>query len=1251
MREYFRRVIRLLDKKKRAWKSITISLAAAVVFVTTYMLILPAITVERDTAHEVGLILGEPEGAAVEADAQETGADQPAPVQQETAQSEQEPEAAVEYSAGTLRASGAGYEVTVRYGKDACISPNAALQVKELTPDTVAYDIKLAKAEATVVQQTNMHVQKARLLDITILDGERVIEPSNDVDVQITLFDEDMAAKKNLEVLHDHENKNVRMVDDLTVDTTEEKAVLRFATDSFSTYIVVATEKTQTVYVGSTVYMAGNSGEGTNHRWTTSNAAVVSLTNPTDGTTMTANVNSEGTATVTHTYQRKMYTFQDKRYELVNCEEYFYLEAVPVGGPGANPAQLLDLSAYLKTGSAANEWQVVDERYSGNNPANKNVPAVYAETDTSGTTPLSGRDYGSNEPIIRLQKNVIPTGTENEFYVYLSVDKPMSLAELFSDATFAISTNASFQNNVGDVYDGLQGNPSVMEDSAAAGVAHKVIYRVWDNVDAQGNGSNNDGSRVPLSTFEANKYGSTPQASNGCLMLRVPIDDSFKRNGGDGTSHWYTGQPKFQCTGEWAEYGWLVLAGKASLKVVNSQIVVDIAKGSILSNFDTHLTSLYDDVIDKMGDNIEFLGVEKCDGGWTFKEGTLTWSPVENQAVRASEKVWPSQQNWYHNDIQMVYKIRLNVTDEKSCAETLSSPQASKAAGDFFPTNDHANITYVRANKVVKADDGSLTYDDKDAKTYWSRFRVPSVRGLLYDVRIDKFDKLEPTKPIAGTTFEIYSTQDTNAAPVGVGVTAADGRLEFTQISYNFNTNGVYWIKETIPGDGYLPTTAVFPITLSYTLDKNSLQQDAAPYADNMVGILPYDHAAKFLNVPICVEIKKIDKDTQNPLSGVAFKLTLTEKLGDKTYVPDPTKDVFTGTTDGNGIIRWERVTPGTYTLEETKAPAGYAKLVSTTITVDGLGNVTVGNGDANITVDGKDTVNGVDYAVIKAADSPIHIAIKKVDPLGNPVTTKNVSFLFDGTKDFTGTTDGEGMIYWDYVPIDAYTLKETAHPTDYKSIPDCAVTINDDGSVTIGTGSSNVSLINDITVNGKTYHVIQVVNKYAYLDVIPRKADIDGSHYLANASFEIRRNDPMTGDLIGTYTTDSAGYFVSGEPHTIRLSHVPDGIYYITETVAPVGYTLPAGPWKMVVTEDGICVYSYNPDGEDHYAVATFTGTATNNVVEFALNDSAAKTLPKTGGMGTGLYTTWGISMLIAAGAMYCFTAKRRKAGGDTAR
>ena len=94
----------LATKKARV---LLVSLAAAVVFITTYLLILPALTLEKEEAEKQG-------GISVETEA---------------------------YEAGEISYEGKGFNVQASYEESAKLPQSTELTVKEITKKSDQYDM------------------------------------------------------------------------------------------------------------------------------------------------------------------------------------------------------------------------------------------------------------------------------------------------------------------------------------------------------------------------------------------------------------------------------------------------------------------------------------------------------------------------------------------------------------------------------------------------------------------------------------------------------------------------------------------------------------------------------------------------------------------------------------------------------------------------------------------------------------------------------------------------------------------------------------------------------------------------------------------------------------------------------------------------------------------------------------------------------------------------------------------------------
>ena len=262
----------LKNKRRiRQWRRVVTALAAVIVFCTTYALILPAISVEKNNTEKVsGLYVDDAEevtgnaeeltGNAEEVtrDAEDvTGeldyeTDETAPVIEEEPEIEFEPEPEYTYvgEADTVELSGGEESCQVRVTCEAAtgIPESASLNVREIVPDSDAaeagelteYDAYLGSASETLGCDAGSF-SYVRFFDISIVDeyGQE-IEPitGTTVDVRIALMDM-VDDSENLSVIHFANESNTGDVLETIVASSEESQIIEFQTDGFSVYALV----------------------------------------------------------------------------------------------------------------------------------------------------------------------------------------------------------------------------------------------------------------------------------------------------------------------------------------------------------------------------------------------------------------------------------------------------------------------------------------------------------------------------------------------------------------------------------------------------------------------------------------------------------------------------------------------------------------------------------------------------------------------------------------------------------------------------------------------------------------------------------------------------------------------------------------------------------------------------------------------------------------------------------------------------
>ena len=209
------------------------------------------------------------------------------------------------------------------------------------------------------------------------------------------------------------------------------------------------------------------------------------------------------------------------------------------------------------------------------------------------------------------------------------------------------------------------------------------------------------------------------------------------------------------------------------------------------------------------------------------------------------------------------------------------------------------------------------------------------------------------------------------------------------------------------------------------------------------------------------------------------------------------------------------------------------------------------------------------------------------------------------------------------------YYIKETKAPAGYVTNGTIyAATIAADGTV---------SMIGDGSVDKMT--IVKNTAIETELTFYKKSKTKNGTEIsLDGALFEIKRQEGREYKLAIDITgVDSSNGRFTIPADGIKLTHIPDGSYKLTEITAPAGYNLLTQEIYFTITNGQLV-----EDGE-----------IVKNVVEFhsadktvTIYNTAGIQLPETGGMGTLMTTMSGMAlMLIALG--YLILVKRREKGG----
>ncbi|MDM5374094.1 SpaA isopeptide-forming pilin-related protein [Bacillus bombysepticus] len=308
------------------------------------------------------------------------------------------------------------------------------------------------------------------------------------------------------------------------------------------------------------------------------------------------------------------------------------------------------------------------------------------------------------------------------------------------------------------------------------------------------------------------------------------------------------------------------------------------------------------------------------------------------------------------------------VTDDKGEALSKQLPVGSYTLKEVeapkgYELSSSSVSVDVEANKVVTVDVVNKKIPEK-------------VTGQFEIVKVDAEDK---TKVLSDAEFEVYK----DGKKVDTLRTDKTGKVVSQKLE-----PGKYTLKETKAPQGY----KLLKEEIEVVVEANKVVEVQVENAKELGSL----------------QVIKKDSESGKVLAGAEFKLK-----NEAGQVVGEAK-----TTNKDGVVKFENLVPGKYTLEETKAPEGY-KALEVTVEVNVVANAVVKQEVMNEKV--KEEITG-------------QLEITKVDANNTNKTLAGAVFEIwkDGTKIDTLTTNKSGKATSKKLEPGDYTLKEIQAPEGY---------------------------------------------------------------------------------------------------------------------------------------------------------------------------------------------------------------------------
>ena len=298
-------------------------------------------------------------------------------------------------------------------------------------------------------------------------------------------------------------------------------------------------------------------------------------------------------------------------------------------------------------------------------------------------------------------------------------------------------------------------------------------------------------------------------------------------------------------------------------------------------------------------------------------------------------------------------------------------------------------------------------------------------------------------------------------------------------------TPGTYTFREVLAPDGY----ALSESEMRFTVDEYG----------NVTGdtVIRDDYT--------CVSLRKQNEDGL-PLAGVEFAL-----------LKEDGSTLMTAVSNELGLVTFEKIPYGNYTIVETAPPTGYLK----------------SDASIQLTVDGS-FVNPTE-PIAMVENCPNKIILKKVDTEGNPLAGAAFALLnVYGEQVMTAVSDADGIAHFVKIPYGQYTLSETQAPDGFSLMEDIPLTV--DGSWT----------------EPVEYTCVDIPNHYEFIKVDNRRNPLAGVKFVLE-------------DAEGNCLRD----LISGDDGIVHVTDLSPGTYIIRETETLEGFNKSDETNELVIDEN----------------------------------------------------------------------------------
>lgn len=376
---------------------------------------------------------------------------------------------------------------------------------------------------------------------------------------------------------------------------------------------------------------------------------------------------------------------------------------------------------------------------------------------------------------------------------------------------------------------------------------------------------------------------------------------------------------------------------------------------------------------------------------------------------------------------------------------------------------------------------------------------------------------------------------------------------------------------------------------------------------------------------PFTLNLTKTDTKSKQ-LSGAEFELV--NAKGEQIK--------FEYANDAKTKLKFSGLTPGEYTLTETKAPADHKLLTDPLkFTITEAGKVEFENEpkDVKVELTTGDDQNTLDFRIENTPLKTGSVSVKKYATNGEPLADAKFKLIRytdawqtqDGSFEKTITANSENVL--DGLKSGYYGLQEISAPNGYQ-LDESVIKFkwedekwfDENGKEITAAKTEKLDQLYLDQANAEKL-IISRANRLKDTDLTIKKVNALTQKTLAGAEFELTDETGQRYDI----TTTEDGIFT--------VTNLRPGAYVLKEVKAPAGYVKLSDEIEFTITEDG----KLNGKGKIEL---TTTG---HNLIELKVNNFPAGILPETGGPGLWLYVFIGSILAGSAFVARRFVIKKR--------